>query len=308
MLKKDDLIKIVGNPKKELSNECIYVNYKNFCKDLSVKDKILIDDGDLELEVVEKKENKLIVRVKNSGKIKGRKSVNFPGVHMNLPSLSKRDKDYIEYAIKNKLDFIAHSFVRDKKDLMEIQKILDKRKSKIKIISKIENQEGVENIDEILDNCYGVMIARGDLGIEIPAERLPIIQRKIIEKCIENKKPVIVATQMLHTMIKNPRPTRAEISDIANAVYLGADAIMLSGETTVGDYPLEAVKIMTKVSKEIEKEKSSFNPAPVKKINKKIFGFITKSAVRASLLLPVKAIITDTNSGRTARELSAYRG
>lgn len=192
--------------------------------------------------------------------------------------------------------------------MQDVQHLLDQKKSNIKIISKIENQEGVDNIDEILENSYGIMIARGDLGIEISSEKLPKIQRQIIKKCIEQKKPVIVATQMLHTMIKNPRPTRAEVSDIANAIYSGTDAIMLSGETTIGKYPFESVKIMTKIAKEIEEDKEPFNESAVKSINGKVFQFITKSAVRASLQLPTKAILLDTTTGRTAREISAYRG
>jgi pyruvate kinase len=216
--------------------------------------------------------------------------------------------EYIDFAVENKIDFIAHSFVRNREDLLEIQKILDKKKSKIKIIAKIENQEGVDNIDDILNYCYGVMIARGDLGIELPAEKIPIVQREIIKKCIEKRKPVIVATQMLHTMITNPRPTRAEVSDVANAIYLGADAIMLSGETAYGKYPLEAVMTMTNIAKEVESNKVSFDESSAKSINKETVGFLTKSAVRASLLLPTKAIVVDTTTGRTARYLSAYRG
>jgi len=307
-VKKGDKIFVDGNPDKEISEECIYVTYPNFSKDLSVKDKILIDDGDVELEVVEKKGGKLFCVVKNDGIIKGKKSVNVPNVHIHLPSLSKKDLEYINFAVENNIDFIAHSFVRNREDLQEIQKILDKKKSKIKIIAKIENQEGVDKIDEILEHCYGVMIARGDLGIELPAEKIPIVQREIIKKCIEKRKPVIVATQMLHTMINNPRPTRAEVSDVANAIFLGADAIMLSGETAYGKYPLEAVRTMTEIAKEIESNKICFDDSSVKSINKEIVGFLTKSAVRASLQLPTKAIIIDTKTGRTARYISAYRG
>jgi pyruvate kinase len=308
VLKKGEKIFVDGNPDKEISSECIYVTYPNFSKDVSVKDKILIDDGDVELEVIEKKGGRLLCVVRNDGIVKGKKSVNVPNVHIKLPSLSKKDLEYIDFAVENKIDFIAHSFVRNREDLLEIQKILDRKKSSIKIIAKIENQEGVDNIDDILNYCYGIMIARGDLGIELPAEKIPIVQRDIIKKCIEKRKPVIVATQMLHTMINNPRPTRAEVSDVANAVYLGADAIMLSGETAYGKYPLEAVKTMTNIAKEVESNKISFDESSAKSINKEIVGFLTKSAVRASLLLPTKAIVVDTTTGRTARYLSAYRG
>ena len=305
-LKKGDKIRITGDP--EETGDCIYVSYKNFAKDISAGSKILIDDGETEFEVLEKKSNSLICEVKNDGRVKGKKSVNVPGIHINLPSLSEKDADYINFAVENRLDFIAHSFVRGKKDLDEIRKILEKKNSGIKIISKIENQEGVDNIDEIIDNSYGIMVARGDLGIEIPAEKIPGIQRQIIAKCIEKRKPVIVATQMLHTMIKNPRPTRAEVSDVANAVYLSADAIMLSGETASGNYPLEAVETMAKIAREVEKSKPGFNRIAMKSSGNEIPDFLANSAVAASLKLPTKAIITDTTTGRTARYLASYRG
>ena len=306
-LKKGERIFVSGENKPS-DEKCIFVSYKNFYKDIPVKSKILIDDGEIELEVIEKKNNKLLCIAKNEGTVKGRKSINVPDAKINLPTLNSKDREYIDFAIKNNLDFIAHSFVRNKKDLQEIQSLLDKNKSKIKIISKIENQEGVDNIDDILENSYGIMVARGDLGIEISAEKIPSIQRMIIKKCIEKRKPVIVATQMLHTMIKNPRPTRAEVSDVANAIYLGADAIMLSGETAYGDYPLEAVKIMAKISREVEKNKEPIDESSITSIHEEVPGFITKSAVKASLLLPIKAIVADTTTGRTARYLSAYRG
>ncbi len=226
----------------------IHVSYSNFVRDVQVGAKVLIDDGDVEFIVKDKTEEYLVLVASNPGEIKNKKSINVPGVNMHLESLSDKDRTFIEFAVKNKLDFIAHSFVRNKEDVFQIQRILDEHNSKIKIIAKIENQEGVDHIDEILDHVYGVMVARGDLAIEIDAEKIPRIQRMIVNKCIESKKPVIIATQMLHTMIDHPRPTRAEVSDIANAVYSGTDAIMLSGETAYGDYPLEAVKVMTKVA------------------------------------------------------------
>jgi pyruvate kinase len=198
--------------------------------------------------------------------------------------------------------------VRNKHDALAVQKILDDRGSKIKIIAKIENQDGVDNIDEILDHVYGVMIARGDLAVEIPQERIPIIQKMIIEKCIARRKPVITATQMLHSMIQNPRPTRAEISDVANAVYDGTDAIMLSGETAYGKYPVETVKTMGKIAKEIESSKAQIKETPLLIINNEISAFLARSAVKASLELNAKAIIADTNQGRTVRALAAYRG
>ena len=219
-------------------DKMIHVSYGNFVQDVQVGAKVLIDDGDVEFVVKEKTQDRLVLVASNPGEIKNKKSVNVPGACMHLESLSDKDRIFIDFAIKNNLDFIAHSFVRNKEDVLQIQQILDEHNSKIKIIAKIENQEGVDHIDEILDHVYGVMVARGDLAIEIDAEKIPRIQRLIVNKCIESKKPVIIATQMLHTMIDHPRPTRAEVSDIANAVFSGTDAIMLSGETAYGDYPL----------------------------------------------------------------------
>ena len=232
-----ETVKIMGDPDKETTHDCIYVSYRNFVGDLTVGSDVLIDDGDLELKVIEKHDDYLVCEVENDATLGSRKSVNVPGVRINLPSLTDKDRKNILWAIENDLDFIAHSFVRNKQDVLDIQHILDEHKSPIKIIAKIENQEGVDNIDEILEVAYGIMIARGDLGIEVPAEKIPGIQRVLIRKCVEVKKPVIVATQMLHSMIKNPRPTRAEVTDIANAIYYRTDALMLSGETAYGKYP-----------------------------------------------------------------------
>ena len=245
---KGEIIFMTGD-RTLVAEKLIHVSYEHFVRDVQIGDKILVDDGDVELIVRDKKENCLELEASNPGEIKDKKSINVPGVNMHLESLSDKDRKFIQFAMDNKLDFIAHSFVRNKQDVMEIQQILDEQHSNIKIIAKIENQEGVNHIDEILDHVYGVMVARGDLAIEIDAEKIPLIQRYIVNKCIESKKPVIIATQMLHTMIDHPRPTRAEVSDIANAVFSGTDAIMLSGETAYGDYPLEAVKVMRPMSR-----------------------------------------------------------
>lgn len=303
-------IKIAGDPEKETSHDCIYVSYKNFVHDLIVGSDILIDDGDLELKVIEKQPGYLLCEVGNDATLGNRKSVNVPGVRINLPSLTEKDRKNILWAIENQLDFIAHSFVRNKQDVLDIQRILDEHNSPIKIISKIENQEGVDKIDEILEVTYGVMIARGDLGIEVPAEKIPGIQRTLIRKCVEMKKPVIVATQMLHSMITNPRPTRAEVTDIANAIYYRTDALMLSGETAYGKYPLEAVQTMTKVAREAERTKLAANDirVPIEGNDLDVTSFLAKQAVKSSSKLHVKAIITDSHTGRTARYLAAFRG
>lgn len=303
-----DLIKVVGNPDQISTNECIAVNYPFFVRDLNVNDHILFDDGEIDILVESKDADFLYCRVQNNGVLGSRKSVNVPGVRINLPSLTEKDRSNIMLAIELKLDFIAHSFVRNKQDLIEIQEILDANNSSIKIISKIENQEGVDNIDEILAHTYGVMIARGDLGIEVAQEKIPGIQRRLIRKCVQAKRPVIVATQMLHTMIKNPRPTRAEVTDIANAIYYRTDALMLSGETAYGKYPVEAVRTMATIAKEAEKGKMAENDIPIDIETNDLTSFLSNAAVETSTKLGTKAIITDTYTGRTTRYLSAYRG
>lgn len=305
-----DLVKISGDPNGVTTHEHIYVSYPRFVHDLSVGSTILINDGDLELKVIEKHEDYLLCEAQNEASMGNRKSVNVPGVRINLPSLTDKDRKNILWAIQNDLDFIAHSFVRSKQDVLDIQHILDEYNSPIKIIAKIENQEGVDNIDEILEAAYGIMIARGDLGIEVAAEKIPGIQRILIRKCVEVKKPVIVATQMLHSMINNPRPTRAEVTDIANAIYYRTDALMLSGETAYGKYPVEAVQTMTKVAREAEKTKLAANDirVPIEGNDLDVTSFLAKQAVKSSSKLNVKAIITDSHTGRTARYLAAFRG
>ena len=303
-------VRIVGNPEQDTTRECICVSYPNFVHDLSVGAHVLIDDGDLDLVVTDKDENALYCEVCNDATLGNRKSVNVPGVRINLPSLTEKDRNNILYAIEKEIDFIAHSFVRNKQDVLDIRAILDEHHSDIKIIAKIENQEGVDDIDEILEVADGVMVARGDLGIEVPQERIPGIQRKLIKKCILARKPVIVATQMLHTMINNPRPTRAEVTDIANAIYYRTDALMLSGETAYGKYPVEAVSTMAKIAAQAEKDKMEENdiPIPLTPENTNVTSFLAKQAVRATTLMPIRAIITDSFSGLTARNLAAFRG
>ncbi len=305
-----DRLTVVGEPAAETTRDRIAVTYPDFVRDLSVGGTILIDDGELELEVIGKEENRLLCEVKNEATLGSRKSVNVPGVRINLPSLTDKDRANILYAIEKDIDFIAHSFVRNRQDVLDIREILDAHGSDIKIIAKIENQEGVDNIDEILEVADGIMVARGDLGIEVPQERIPGIQRILIRKCILAKKPVIVATQMLHTMINNPRPTRAEVTDIANAIYYRTDALMLSGETAYGKYPVEAVRTMTKVAAQAEKDKLEENDIriPLDENSNDVTAFLAKQAVKATTKLKIRAIITDSYSGRTARNLAAFRG
>lgn len=308
VLKAGEQVKVKGAPDQPSTNECICVNYPFFVRDINVGDDILFDDGEIHIKVEKKDDEFLYCTVQNDGVLGSRKSVNVPGVRINLPSLTERDKINIQIAIEQDIDFIAHSFVRNKQDLIDIQTILDEHNSPIKIISKIENQEGVDNIDEILEHTYGVMIARGDLGIEVAQEKIPGIQRRLIRKCVKAKKPVIVATQMLHTMINNPRPTRAEVTDVANAIYYRTDALMLSGETAYGKYPVEAVRTMATIAKEAEKTKMSENDIPIEISTNDLTSFLCHAAVETSTKLATQAILTDTYSGRTARFLAAYRG
>lgn len=308
--KTGDVVRIIGDADVMTTKDQIAINYPHFVNDLSVGGYILFDDGELEFKVTEKHADHLIAVAENNGELGARKSVNVPGVRISLPSLTEKDIRNIKHGIKMGIDFIAHSFVRSKQDVLDIQAILDEHNSDIKIIAKIENQEGVDNIDEILEAAYGVMVARGDLGIEVPQEKIPGIQRMLIKKCVQAKKPVIVATQMLHTMIKNPRPTRAEVTDIANAIYYRTDALMLSGETAYGKYPVEAVATMAKIAREAEASKQSDNDIRVTMSadDVDLTAFLSKQAVKASHKLDVQAVITDSYSGRTARNIAAYRG
>lgn len=303
-------VKVVGDINRESTHECIAVSYAAFAEDVKVGAHVLIDDGDLDLKVIEHIDGSLLCEVQNEAVLGSRKSVNVPGMRINLPSLTEKDKKNILYAIEKDIDFIAHSFVRTKQDVLDIQNILDEHDSEIQIVAKIENQEGVDNIDEILEAAYGIMIARGDLGIEIPQQRIPGIQRKLIKKCILAKRPVIVATQMLHTMINNPRPTRAEVTDIANAIYYRTDALMLSGETAYGKYPVEAVRTMAQIAEQAEKDKLEENdiriPLSTDRID--VTAFLAKQAVKATSKMHIRAIITDSYTGRTARYVAAFRG
>ena len=285
----------------------LYTNCETFVQDVPAGSDILIDDGCIELKVISKDDESLVCEVQNNGVIKGKKSVNVPNVHISLPALTEKDKIFVKWAIDADIDFIAHSFVRTKEDLIEIQNILDEYNSHLKIISKIENQQGIDNLDEILTHSYGVMIARGDLGVEIAAEKIPMIQKTIVQKCRARKKPVIVATQMLHSMIENPRPTRAEVTDVANAIFQSTDAIMLSGETASGKYPIEAVKTMSAIALEAEESIDTNLEVSLEAITKPIAAVLARSLVKATQEIPVKAIIFDTWTGRTGRYLSEFR-
>jgi pyruvate kinase len=287
------------------------VSYSGFAEEVAPGNQILIDDGLIALSVDRQTGSTLTCTALNDGEIKNKKSVNVPGVQLDLPALTEKDAEFIDWATRNDVDFIAHSFVRSREDVLAIQGILDLRRSPIKIIAKIENHEGVKNLESILDVAYGIMVARGDLGIEIPAEEVPGVQKQMIQTCIRRIKPVITATQMMQSMTDNPRPTRAEVSDVANAIYDGTDAVMLSGETAYGKFPVEAVQMMAKIAATVESQKKSLiDSLPVYEQREQLMirNHIAKSAVACAAALPVKAIITSTKTGETARICSSYRG
>jgi pyruvate kinase len=307
-LTKGNRIDIIGDPDRKSSEQAIYVTYPAFAADVPLGSTILFDDGEISIRVEKRRGNALECIIENDGILGSRKSVNIPGVKLNLPSLTEKDKRFLEMAAKCEVDFIAHSFVRTKQDVIDVQNVLKSFGSDIKIIAKIENQEGVDNLDDILDNVYGIMVARGDMGIEIPYEQIPGIQKMITNKCIIRRKPVIVATQMLHSMISNPRPTRAEVTDIASAIYSQTDAIMLSGETATGKYPVEAVQTMTKVAMETEKNKEKFLDIPYMNMTGEISAYLAKVAVKTAFRIGARGIIADTVGGRTIRDMASYRG
>lgn len=289
----------------------VSVTYDQFARDIKPGDEILIDDGLILMEAVEIiGDTDVKCLVKNGGVLKNKKGINVPGVQINLPALTDRDISDIRFGIEQGIDYIAASFIRKKDDVSQIRRVIEEENaSHIMIISKIENRQGVENLDEIIEASDGIMIARGDLGVEIPAEEVPLVQKMIIGKCNQAGKPVITATQMLDSMIRNPRPTRAEVSDVATAIFEGTDAIMLSGETASGSYPVEAVKTMVRIAlmiessldyKEILKSKS---PAS----NCSITDSISYATCKSSLDLRAAAVISATTSGYTAANVSRYR-
>lgn len=307
--KKGDVVKIFGRPEMDTTHDIVNVSYTDFTKCVGKGAHILFDDGLLDMLVMEQVGPMLVAQVQNDGVLGAHKSVNVPGVHIDLPALTEKDKKNINLAIDEDIDFIAHSFVRSADDVMAVQKMLDERGSDIKIISKIENQEGVDNIDEIIDASYGIMIARGDLGIEVPLEQIPGIQRTIMHKCEQKKKPVIVATQMLHTMIDNPRPTRAEVTDIANAIYSRTDALMLSGETASGKYPLEAVQTMAAIAERAEQDRMNSDDFDIPLSSTcSQREFLAHTAIESTRKLGVAGIIAASESGQTARDIAAFRG
>lgn len=286
------------------------ITYKKLAEDVHVGTKILIDDGLVGLVVEDIQGEDIICRVLNHGMISNHKGINVPGIHLAMPYLSEKDKQDILFGIEQDMDFVAASFVRSKEDVLEIRRLLDENGGQdIHIIAKIENGEGVEHIDEIIENSDGIMIARGDMGVEIPGEEVPAIQKMIIRKVYEAGKQVITATQMLDSMMKNPRPTRAETTDVANAIYDGTSAIMLSGETAAGDYPIEALRTMVRIANRTEEDidyKKRFLRYE-RQANPDVTDAISHATCTTAYDLNAKAIVTVTKSGTTAKEISRYR-
>lgn len=314
---KDGMIRIEQGQDFTLTSEDVEgdetkvsVTYKDIAKDLKADDRVLIDDGLVEFTVISVDEKNVYMKAVNSGELSDRKGVNLPSVKVNLPTLTEKDIEDLIFGIENNVDFIAASFIRSAKDVLEIRKILESNGGDdIKIISKIENLEGVQNIDEIIDVSDGIMVARGDMGVELDEEDIPLVQKDIIRKCNLKGKFVITATQMLDSMIRNPRPTRAEVTDVANAILDGSSAIMLSGETAAGNYPVKSCEMMRKIAVKIEDSLDykilvdSTNDEH--EIN--ITNSIAKATREAALDLDAKVIIAATTSGLTARNISKFK-
>ncbi|OKL38320.1 pyruvate kinase [Domibacillus mangrovi] len=302
------MTEVTGTPER------FSITYPGLIDDVEPGSSILLDDGLIGLSVtsINHEKGEIEVRVLNSGTLKNKKGVNVPGVSVKLPGITEKDAADILFGVEQDVDFIAASFVRRASDVLDIRQLLEKHNAThIQIIPKIENQEGVDNIDSILEISEGLMVARGDLGVEIPAEEVPIVQKKLIKKCNMLGKPVITATQMLDSMQRNPRPTRAEASDVANAIFDGTDAIMLSGETAAGNYPLEAVQTMQNIAIRAEEELPMKKDIPARRRNNTgrltVTDAIGQSVAKIAEALEVRAIIAPTESGHTARMISRYR-
>ncbi len=285
------------------------ITYTGLPQDVVVGSRILIDDGLIELVVVEKNDTDIKCHILNGGELGQKKGVNVPGVSIKLPGITEKDKNDILFGIEQEYDFIAASFVRNADCIRDIKAILKEHNSNISVIAKIENQEGIDNIDEIISVADGIMVARGDMGVEIPAETVPYIQKMIIKKCNAAFKPVITATQMLDSMMRNPRPTRAEVTDVANAIYDGTDVVMLSGETAMGKYPVEALKMMAHIAESTEQHLDYSLTLDRAKMHSKqsVSSAVSYASVTAAANLNAKAIIAPTISGFTARVISKYK-
>lgn len=307
-LNKDDILTFVNTPCVG-NKEAIYLSYQNFANDVNIGEKVLVDDGKLELQVIEKVGTSVKLKVLHGSNIASNKGVNLPDTKVSLPCLTKKDMIDLTYILTQPVNWIALSFVRKASDIIELKEIIDNNSHYAKVIAKVEKPEAIDNIKEIVKHSDAVMVARGDLGVEVPMERLPGIQKDIIKRCLQKAKPVIVATQMMESMITNPSPTRAEITDVANAVLDGADAVMLSGETSVGEHPDLVVKAMNKIIAEAEKhyELLEKRAKPNKGSETYYSDTICINAARIAENIKAKAIMGITVSGYTAFKVSSYR-
>ncbi|WP_288363789.1 pyruvate kinase [uncultured Spongiibacter sp.] len=297
-LKTGDVISVVARGEADVEASSIQINYEDLINDVNIGDKITVDNGLINLEVLSKEQRTMQCRVIDGGVLKSKRHVNLPGIRVNLPAITEKDRRDILFAMEQEVDFIALSFVRSADDIRELKTLLGDKVDKIKIIAKIEDQEGVKNLDAIIQEAAGVMVARGDLGVEIPFEELPIVQRQIISQCAKYGRRVIVATHMLESMIENPMPTRAEVTDVANAVYEEADAIMLSGETTVGKYPVKCVEVLDRIARSIEKNRGlRFSDELIMDNDKQE---IAAAAVKLAESIQAKAIVVPTRRGLMA--------
>jgi len=307
---------VVGEKLIITTNECIgtkekvYLTYTNFPKDVSVGDFLLLDDGKLKLEVISTDgESNVETKIIHGGILSSKKGVNLPNTKISMPSLTEKDKSDLDFALELDVDWVGLSFVRNARDIIELKHIIKGKQKHAKVIAKIEKPEAIEDIDDIISETDAVMIARGDLGVEVPMEKVPNLQKTIIKACREKAKPTIVATQMMESMIMNFAPTRAEVNDVANAVMDGADAVMLSGETSVGNHPIEVIKVMSKIVKEVEKNDEIYSKEELPEKNQK--RFITDSvcfnAARLAKRVDAAGIITMTFSGYTAYKVSSQR-
>jgi pyruvate kinase len=296
--------KVLGN------SDRISINYPNLPKEVKSSERILLDDGKIVLEVISTDGNsEIVTKIVNGGILSSKKGVNFPNTKISLPSLTEKDKLDLEFALDNEVDWIGLSFVRSARDIIDLKHIISERRSNAKVIAKIEKPEALTEIDDIIHESDGLMVARGDLGVEVPYQQVPLIQKSLIQKSIRQAKPIIVATQMMESMITNLTPTRAEVNDVANAVLDGADAVMLSGETSVGQYPIQVIQTMSNIVMEVEKHDQIYNKEeiPSKVQERFITDSICFNACRLSQRVEADALITMTFSGYTAYKVASQR-
>ncbi len=304
-LKPGEVMSFTVLPDEDPEERSVFVNYSALVDDLKVGDKVTVDNGLINLEVLESEHGRLRCRVLDGGMLGSRKHVNLPGVRVNLPSITDKDRRDIEFGLEHDIDFLALSFVRSADDVRDARQMIESRRGHTRIIAKIENQEGIDNFDEILAAADGIMVARGDLGVEVPMEELPVVQRSIVRRCAVAGKPVIIATHLLESMMTNPMPTRAEVSDVANAVYEQVDAVMLSGETAAGDHPARCVEALDKIARRIEKETGLgwFKERGASGTRAEL----ARSACRLADSLGSHAIVVVTRRGLLGQLVASYR-